>query len=363
MAKKLYTGFEGYWANKTSDQIIQGSSIADFWPPLKFVSNNANDIVVNFDASARTLTGARGSYIKLVEGVNSSLKLMTGQAAYATGFALNFFFKFDSLPATGTTNIYIFSDRNSPQGGVYSSAIRYDHSPAGTSILSVGGSTYGANVNLPAALSAGVWYYCSFKVVPGVSMYANLNGTEVTYTGAFASNVDLIFNTVTSSGSPITRYIDDLCLNDLTGGADNDLPPAARFFNATLNATDGALSGWVCSPTGPTPQAALRDGLDTNAVVSQSSGQVVGEVLPDVSALYPSANRVLTMNFAMKNVVRDSVSAPSLSTRVNSGTNTDTVVGPGLATGNYFVPTFYKTGVTEFTVAEYNAAEAQLVST
>lgn len=366
MAKKLYTGFEGYWANKTSDQVIPYSEIQNFWNYPLSINGNSSSIYYRsdllFDSGARTLTGSRGSYVRVAsQGSHGPLMpaLAFDNSFFNSGYAVGVFFKLSSIGGPQT----IFNQATSFGSGGWSITFN------GVSANSIG--IYGtqaytsplAILTMPGNLLANVWYYINIKFNSSTGeISCNFNGLSLNANYVNQGYVLTNFG-FTDDGAGYITYFDDLCLNDLTGAIDNDLPPAARFFNATLNATDGAVSGWVCSPTGPTPQAALRDGLDTNSIVSQSSGQVVGEVLPNVSALYPSANRVLTMNFAMKNVVRDSVSAPSLSTRVNSGTNTDTVVGPGLATGNYFVPTFYKSGTTEFTVAEYNAAEAQLVST
>lgn len=363
MAKKLYTGFESYWANKTADFTSTNAQIENLFTPVLI----KNGSVANFDGTARTLTtkGAfdRGSYIRNDYAVNGSAPCMEiPNNLLSDGLAMSYFFRTSDFGSIAERQM--ISCRNAGTSKFIICGLDNTSIPNRISIRDSNGATVYAN--LPAPLVVNTWYNARIRIKDNEA-YFEVNGISVTKVTTILwselSNVNSVTNFNGFSNTSVNDF-DDVCLNDLSGAVDNDLPPSARFFNATAQATAGAAAGWSVVPSGPTPQAALIDGTDANTLKAFAPGAVVGEVLPDSGSLYPSAVRVLAVNFSLKNVQRDSLSAPALSTRVNySGGNVDTAVGPALVQTNQFVPTYYKTGTTEFTLADYDSAQAQLITT
>lgn len=394
MAKKLYTGFESYWANRTADTSIPAADIANLYGPtlLTRAGGNPNALVTaEFNTTARTLTtkGAfsRGTYLNAVSSNDSqcpALDFYPLTLGGSTSMFMSFYAKYDNVNA-GTLPGFIaaYAGLSADQGMVIGKDLSLNSPPSGDNglyyvydftstpkrllIIDIMGGSLLAQVNLAAPLLNNTWYPVQIaNPGNGDGAYFMMNG-QACSTGAVTrgsnSRAFTLFTPKQFGGGAVAQF-DDLCVNDTVGPVDNSLPPTARFFNATAQATAGTASGWSVVPSGPTPQAALIDGTDANTLKAFAPGAVVGEVLPDSGSLYPSAVRVLTINFSLKNVQRDSISAPALSTRVNfSGGNVDRAVGPALVQANQFVPTFYKSGTTEFTLADYDSVESQLITT
>jgi len=271
--------------------------------------------------------------------------------AYYQNFTNNADYKLLSCDATGGTFDFFYNHGN----GLTTSSI-YVKDPSGTVI---------GSAVLPVAVAASTWYGVKVRI-SSTDIYFEFNGTSFTCAHAIAwtnpAGQYLRFYMM-GDGSNSQGYFDDFCVNDLAGAVDNNVPPFAKFFTATRLASDGVNSGFSCVPAGPTPQAALVDGLDTNEVRAFGHGNACGEILPDSTALYVNADRVLCVGFYNKGLVKQTIQSPDFSNRLSDGVNNyDTPLTVGLTPGNEYAAFFYKTGTTEFSKAEFDSFQGQIVT-
>lgn len=360
MSKKIYTGFEAYWANGSADvsiPVVLGVN-SNLYAPAAINIPSAGIKSFEFNTTARSLTpgpaGNRGTFIRINQAGGEFFRLILSQ--FTNGIAGSYYIRTDRVNGDNTaTSRLIASGRFQCE---------YVHSLITPTIqIRDSANTIVASAILPVPLANGTWYRLRFKASDTVGFF-ELDGTSCTAAADFFDPTDQ-FSLNTFAGAigafNFNTDIDDMCLNDLDGAVDNDTPPGAAFFSATIQGTDGANAGWTCSPAGPTPPAALRDGVAATTVSTIGAGHTVGINLTDYATLFPGADRVLSLGFNMKDLVKLVLTAPGLQTRLTDGvTDTDTPLGPPLAPGNFWVPTYYKVGTTEFTKAEYDALQAQL---
>tara|TARA_B100002019_G_scaffold71248_1_gene61417 strand:+ start:11190 stop:12485 length:1296 start_codon:yes stop_codon:yes gene_type:complete len=135
------------------------------------------------------------------------------------------------------------------------------------------------------------WINLKFSVDNVGVIYASYDGVEVSYdmknlgwildSGAFSQWTVASLSGQTRNGEPL----DDIAVNDGSGGVDNSMPGSIRSYRVTESlAYNDSQSSLVNNNSGVTVDEALSDGDDGTFIEIQKNGELVLDLDTDVSS-------------------------------------------------------------------------------
>lgn len=261
-------------------------------------SHGSMSSIVRSGANALKITGGTNSFIALTSSFPKTA---------STSYYMRIYFYIDgALPTSSTTQLLCF--------GISTDGVSARISSAGFMRLynDVTGVQIGSDS--AEAIVLGSWYRLELSVTLNASAQISscqllLNGTVVasgsSLTLAIASQICYGFVTTPTSISP-NLYLDDIALNDSTGGNQNSFPGEGKVVLLSPTADSARAANWLAGAGGTsnlwdavnnTPPVGVSEGTATNTSQIKQNGGTLPQAYDATMKTYSAAGIGATATF------------------------------------------------------------------
>jgi hypothetical protein len=385
--KRVYTGFEGPWANYAQAFTLKGVGVEDYLKGNPYIVgvfaddtvgnviapgntvateiNNKASLRLRYDnvaANSNTKNATTGYGTAVYNSTDGRLYAELDATTFQNGFHANYYMSVDAAD-TNDRVIASFIDT----GDLYQ--VQFDNSTIKV-FQSVGGGSYALFAQQSGLSFTGVTDERIQINIPasGTGCTIIIDGITLTFSLPAVTNISKLYLGVDSG------YLDDLSINDTTGGVDDGATPDVKYVMVHDNKMVSSPDKFTKASDTETAESLeqytkgyyLRDAgsyldFDSGVVgVNEIAGDFIGldaAQASDVSTLIagaPSNVAVINTHFKGRH------STVNSEVRVQSGADivsSSLAVTPSIALKDEIVSTYFKSdGTTPYTVSEVNAS-------